>query len=379
MRFFPVFCLTLTLLPGTRFAHALESLPQTLYPGLEYLLQVADAGIPFTPDQIMPLVTFVTSTPEGASLSMQERDGATGAFHSFVLHSDLARIIDYAYNPHIPIYATMPSSISDQEWLSPDVRKALGQLPEALASGQTTLVRGLETETITPDANTGGYYTYQQKRAVAVFQGPKGPVLMSISFQDKPSEVGRKGYVVGEDADWNYLYSQEKGLTKTGLGWVSSYMYKASSILIFAADEQTGVVRAGSFKWLRAGWAGMNMVRQSHILGGIERFAAGLKTVLESPRLPPVTELASIYQNLLTETTDDLRLMVRPYVDSLAHQKAGKLVSPFTELLTSGTYLHGMSEQEMIRILFLEFLKARLGQMSFVPLTQYEKMAPAQP
>ena len=45
-----------------------------------------------------------------------------------------------------------------------------------------------------------------------------------------PSNIGRKGCVVGDDANWNYLYSDETGLTKTGLGWVDSYMYDAHSI-----------------------------------------------------------------------------------------------------------------------------------------------------
>ena len=92
--------------------------------------------------------------------------------------------------------------------------------------------------TITPDAHTGGYYQYMQDVAVAVFPGPSGPVLVSVSVQAEPSEVGHKGCVVGRDADWNYLYSGEKGLNKTGLGWVDSYMYSAHSALVLVSDTE---------------------------------------------------------------------------------------------------------------------------------------------
>jgi hypothetical protein len=212
-------------------------------------------------------------------------------------------------------------------------RDALKLLPKALEQGNTLLVRGTEREIITPDANTGGYYSYTQDRAVAVFQGPTGPVLVSVGCQTKPSDIGRKGYVVGEDADWNYLYSEETGLTKTGLGWVDSYMYNAHSIIVFVADSSSGTIRAGSFKWLNAGWAKVNMVKQSHIINGIKRFTADFKAVLESSRLPETQELAAIYEELKSGSTETLRQMVAPYLEAIGESGTpGLAIQEFARL-----------------------------------------------
>jgi hypothetical protein len=52
-------------------------------------------------------------------------------------------------------------------------------------------------------------------------------------------------------------------------------------------DPVTTKVRCAVFKWLRAGWSGINMVRSKHIYNGLKRFAKPLKEILEYPSLPP--------------------------------------------------------------------------------------------
>jgi hypothetical protein len=74
---------------------------------------------------------------------------------------------------------------------------------------------------------------------VTVLPGPTGPVLISVSSQNDLSEVGKKGCIVGDDKNWNYLYSNETGLNKTGMGWVDSYMYYAHSVLIYVGDSSS--------------------------------------------------------------------------------------------------------------------------------------------
>jgi len=343
-------CLLGLLVFGTAAAAqatGLKSIPDSLYPGLEYLLTIPSSNSDIAPDQLSQIVSFVASSEAETSMSMQDREKASGAFYSFTLRGDLSRVVDYVYNPEIPVYVTMPSSVRDQEWLDPATKDALKLLPKALDRGETLLVRGTEREIITPDANTGGYYSYNQDRAVAVFQGPTGPVLVSVGCQTEPSEIGRKGCVVGEDSDWNYLYSEEKGLNKTGLGWVDSYMYNAYSIIVFVSDSSTGTIRVGSFKWLNAGWAKVNMVKQSHIINGIKRFTADFKAVLESSRLPAAQELAAMYRELKSGSVETLRQMVAPYLAAI--EGSGTLSSSFKKLLASGQYLQNMNQQDWSR------------------------------
>lgn len=352
-------------------AESLKPVPESLYPELEYLLTVPQGSADLAPDKLNAIVSFVAATPQGVSMAMRDRDKAAGAFHSFSLRGNLARVVDYAYNPDIPVYVTMPSSVRDQEWLDPATRDALKGLARAVEQGGSFQLRGREREIITPDANTGGYYAYRQDRAMAVFPGPTGPVLVSVACQNEPSDIGRKGLVVGPDSDWNYLYSAETGLTKTGLGWVDSYMYQAYSVLVLVSDTEAGVVRVGSFKWLNAGWAKVNMVKQMHIVNGIKRFAADFKAVLESPRLPQAGELAAMYRDLQGNSPESLRAQVAPYLDAIAAgESSSSLAGPFKKLLTSGEYLRDMSREEMVKIVLKEFLKQRLGRQTLIQVAR---------
>ena len=366
-------CLLGLLVFGTAVptqALALNSIPDSLYPGLEYLLTLPTSNSDIAPEKLSEIISFIGSGEAEASMAMKEREKASGAFCAFTLQGDLARVIDYVYNPDVPVYVTMPSSVRDQEWQDPATRDALKLLPSALSKGDTLLVRSSEREIITPDANTGGYYSYSQDRAVAVFQGSTGPVLVSVGCQTEPSGIGRKGCVVGNDADWNYLYSDETGLNKTGLGWVDSYMYNAHSIIVFVADSSSGTIRVGSFKWLNAGWAKVNMVKQSHIINGIKRFTADFKAVLESSRLPRADELAAVYRELKSDSMDRLRQKVAPYLEALASSgESGSLSSSFKKMLASGEYLRNMNQQELVKVLLKEFLKQRLGRASLIQVS----------
>jgi hypothetical protein len=359
-------------------AESLQPVPESLYPELEYLLTVPGGSADVSPEKLNAVVAFVASTPQDVSMSMRDRGKASGAFHSFTLRGDLARVVDYAYNPDIPVYVTMPSSVREQEWLDPATREALRGLPRAVGQGGPFMLRGREREIITPDANTGGYYAYRQDRAMSVFAGPTGPVLVSVACQNEPSDIGRKGLVVGEDSGWNYLYSGETGLTKTGLGWVDSYMYSAYSVLVLVSDVEAGVVRVGSFKWLDAGWAKVNMVKQSHIVNGIKRFASDFKAVLESPRLPRARELADMYRDLRDDSPESLRALVGPYLDAIAAGPSS-LSGPFKKLLASGDYLRDMSREEMVKIVLKEFLKQRLGRQTLIQVAQVGTPGAAHP
>jgi hypothetical protein len=188
-------------------------------------------------------------------------------------------------------------------------------------------------------------------------------VLISVSSQNELSEVGKKGCVVGDDTDWNYLYSGEEGLNTTGLGWVNSYMYHAQSVLIYVADSPSNVIHVGSFKWLNAGWAKMNMVNSSHILSGIKRFARDFKSVLEAPGLPKALVIEDKYRRLKQSDEQGLRRMVSTYLQALSSSGDSEVHSnPFKSLLSSGEYLEQMTREELVRILLLEYVKRSIGK-----------------
>ncbi len=239
---------------GAAYGDEQPSVPENVYPDLEYILSLTQSSADLDPEQLSGLIDFVGSVSDDSGMTLKERQGASGAFYGFTVRGDFSQVLDYVYNPDIPLYVTMPSSLRQHEWLTPHVLEPLRVLPRQVTTdGDVRLVRGRDREAVTPDTNTGGYYVYDQDRIVAILPGPAGPVLISVSSQNDLSEVGKKGCIVGNDQDWNYLYSQETGLNTFGMGWVESYMYYAHSVLVYVADSSANVLHVGSFKWLKCG------------------------------------------------------------------------------------------------------------------------------
>ena len=373
---FTVLLMLFTVYPAN--SEELQVAPKHIYPDLEYILSLFQSSGNLDPNLLSGLINFVSSEPAKSGMILKERQGATGALYTFSVHADLAQVLDYVYNPDIPLYVTMPSSLRKHKWLTPQVGDELRELPRYLESANGIgLVRARDQEVVTPDTNTGGYYKYDQDRLVIIIPGPTGPVLISVSSQNDLSEVGKKGCVVGDDKDWNYLYSGEKGLNMMGLGWVSSYMYQAHSILIYVADSSSDIIHVASFKWLNAGWAKMNMVKSSHILQGIKRFAFDFKAVIEAPGLPDAPVLAEKYRELLQSSEQGLRKRVSVYLQALKNSGDSELLSnPFKNLLTSGEYLQQMSHEELVKVVLMEYIKKCIGKESLINVASFEKKSP---
>jgi hypothetical protein len=346
-----------------------------VYMGVDHIISLSKSTADIKPELLSDLINFVSSTPPDLGSPLRERNDAQGAFYKFAIQGDLSRILDYVYNPNIPCYVAMPSSLHLQEWVTPETLLELENLPKKLeARGVPYVLRGRDRETITPDTNTGAYYKYDQDRLVVSLPGPRGPVLVSVSSQTNKSEVGKKGCVAGDDKNWSYLYSDKVGLSKAGLGWVSSYMYYAESMIIYVVDSLSGVIHIGIFKWLDAGWASMNMVNSNHILTGIKRFASDFTRVLESPDLPAPTIIAAKYRQFQESSKQSLQQAVLPYLQSLVSSgTSGECSGQFNTLLSSGEYLQKMSHEEMVKILMLEYLKESIREQPTIkPATKLQ-------
>lgn len=349
-----IFCLLAFVTPG--ICQEKEAIYPEVSSGLDHVFDLYDQNAELDTDKLKELVTFVRESPDDLSLPLAKKKNANGSFYVFSVNIDMDQLLNYAYNPDIPAYLTAPSSIQYSKWLDQDsILTMKSILEQGTEKTKTTLFRGQDSETITPDTNTGGYYTYTLDRIMALIKDQSGPVFLSASRQSKPSDVGKKGCVAGNDNNWDYLYSEEVGLNKMGLGWVDSYMYRADSIIVYAADLSKGIVKVGLFKWLDAGWAKMNMVNSSHILEGTKRFATSFKTVLESPSLPEADELIKKQQELVGTSQEELRTLVTPYIEKLISTDAAKSCSgTIKKQLESGEYVQQMSPEEMVRILLLK-------------------------
>jgi hypothetical protein len=276
-------------------------IPEELDAGINYLyglVQSEDDETDFDPRNVGPILDFVIRPAKNDPLFyMDEIDGASSAYYGFDIPVDLHRFLKYSYNPRIPDALFCPSSIRFSTWRKVNGTQNLfpklwTHLPDPK---RPVMVKGLEHMENTPDLSSGAFFSYDLLRAVILFRHNGNNVLLSVSKQTGLSEVGKKGLIIGEDSAWNYLYTDLEGLTKPGLGWVRSQIYDSFSIIVYY--EQEGRIRCGAFKWLNAGWAGINFVKKSHIYSGLERFAQAYHEIFSKP-LPEPEEIESFFSGL---------------------------------------------------------------------------------
>jgi hypothetical protein len=340
--------------------------------GIAYLFSVLKSKeSSFDVQKVSGLLDFVVSEKGGeANMDPGKRENATGAYFFSDVKAPLSKVIKYAYNPKIPAYLTLPSVIRLGGWqVKPtgpvtDVWERVGDVKVPL------MTRGVEYEEITPDTTTGAYYRYDMDRLMVLLKYRGKVFFISATRQMNPSTVGKQGVIIGPDSDWNYFYSGQKGLSQAGLGWVSSYMYDAFSVsILFEPGASKTQTRFTTFKWLRAGWGGINMVKRENIIEGCKRFASGFKKVMESPQLPEAAHLIDMYAGIKNLSDQDLTARLQPIgkaLQKLSRTDPGLSRSDFRELIESGKYLRGMSREEQENLLMSEYMKFAIGKPSFL-------------
>ncbi len=239
------------------------------------------------------------------------------------------------------------------------------------------IIHGLQHDSNTPDLNTGVYHEYDLKRTLILLNYKGRQVFLSISKQVNQSKVGKKGFILGKDNDWNYYYSGEPGTAKTGIGWAKTYIYDFFSIGVYVETGSAPMsLRVGHFNWLNAGWLGINFVKSMHILDGLKRFANNFKVVLESSQLPTQNEIISVYQRLLNMSVVDLN---RKYAElqkasRQSAERIGKIGRSESDKIIS---FANVSREQMVEELMLEYLKMTLGKPTLLGKQYFSYTVPA--
>lgn len=353
--------------------------PMAVVPGLKHLLAFVKNGREpvFDKDRVAGVIDFVTAPKKEEKIySIPNGEEGPSAYYELQVDKSLACILEYAYNPEVPSILVSPSSTRLSYWKTIQGRKQplpklWRQLP---ATEEPYIIHGVETIENTPDLHTGAYYRYDLDRTLILLQDRGHNVLLSLSGQNEASEVGKKGAVVGPDDQWNYLYSEKKGLNKFGMGWVDSYMYSSYSVIVYyETREPTPRVKVGIFKWLRAGWKNINMVKTHHIHNGLIRFSDTYKEILENRSLPDPDDLAAFWSRVEKVEPGRLKKMMRAYFQSLAtvYSDDESLSAGWVEnILNDESSVEGMGRREMQTVLFLEYLKKALGKQQVINIDQ---------
>jgi hypothetical protein len=318
----------------------------------------------FDERDITTLADYMLSAKKARTSVLPESGGCPGAYHEFDTNIVFPRFMEYSFNSLIPAVITRPSSLRYSFWRDPQGK--IKNLPDnwgsILQAGKPFILHGLQHDSNTPDLTTGVYYKYDLKRTLILTHYKGRPVLVSISKQIDRSRVGEKGFILGNDGDWTYYYSGEPGSAKSGLGWVKSYIYDYFSVSIYAESGTTPArLRTGVFQWIKAGWSGINFVKPSHIIRGMERFARNNRIILESHGLPAPNQIIAAYQGLLKMPASDLtsKYQLLQQARRTAALQGGK-ISQAKARAPSST--DNPSKEQMVEELMLEYLKGALGR-----------------
>jgi hypothetical protein len=358
---------------STTVVAAERPLPDNIQPGLQVLLKLTGDSRATTiePLALKPLIDFIRKEKSAGDQYFSTSDDLLDplVYHEFELRQPLATILEYAFNPRIPSHVLALSSIRQSYWkkingqsqpFPQDIAERLADLPSPL------VIHGIEHEEIAPDLNSGAYYSYDLVRTLVMCQVEGRAVWISLARQRDLSDIGRKGFVLGPDNGWDYLYSGEKGINKMGLGWVESYMYDAFSAIVYVQEnDSTPLVRCGIFKWLRAGWSDMNFVKRSHIRRGLERYAGTFQEILEAPQLPAPSSIAAVAVEISGMSRSQLQDRARRHLQSLQSRFGSEKHFPdkwFAQAVENGTYLEQLTRPQLEAMVFLEYMKAALGR-----------------
>lgn len=346
-------------------------IPQTLSAGLQHFLDLVDPArkTSFDPEKVGRVLDFINEPKSRDALYFTDGiSRGSSAYYEFDIQKSLEKLVGYSYNPEIPWIATVPSSVRLLYWLdarrnrqpSPRIGHQLDRLDSPV------VVKGVQYIEITPDTHSGAYYAYDNYQTMVLFKYRQRKILVTISRQVDVSGVGKKGFILGADDNWDYFYSGKPGLTIPALGWVKSYLYSSSGINIYdEVDSAAPKVRCALFKWLKAGWSGINMVRREHIYSGLKRFAKPVKEILEYPSLPSVETMAGDFSRISGFPENALRSKMALYSDILQKRYdgrvgySGKLPA---ELFKSKNFWTQMSQEEMESTLVIEYMKLAVGK-----------------
>jgi hypothetical protein len=244
-----------------------------------------------------------------------------------------------------------------------EIWKSLSTLDKPL------VLRGREYEVTTPDTSTGGYYRYDLDRLTILLQHRSSPLLISVSKMTRPSDVGKRAVIV-DDPNWTYFYSGEKGLSPAILKWMDTYIYDTASVMIFRpAGNNRNVTNVTLFKWLNAGWLGMNMVKPDHIRAGSKRFIENLKYVMESQDMPDDETLAQKYNQMRNLPDKNLDTLIKSYARNFEQyaMKHNELSEDrFSRLIRNGGYAQILNREERVGVLMVEFLKSQFGKQPLI-------------
>jgi len=351
-----------------------EPLAQDVESGLDYLFDVlADKNAAFDATKIKSMLDFVVGMQtDPKDIKPAKRFGGDGICLRKEVSTDLDKILRYFYNPDIPNFLLCPAVLRLSGWHegSEFLARETGIWEELPNLTEPVMVRGREFEANTPDSFAEAYYSYDLDRLIVLLKHAGKNVAISISVQEDQSDVGRKGAIL-DDKEWDYFYSGIEGLNKGLISWMDTFMYKSGSVQVFV--ENDAVAPRSSvflFKWLNAGWSGMNVVKRSHIYDGSLRYARSFSKILESTTLTPEL-VADGLRGVTTMPEGEMNSLIEEYSKNfeIRFKDDPKLKKrSYAKVIANGGYAKVLDTDARKSVLALEKLKSLMGMETLVDM-----------
>lgn len=342
-------------------------LDESIESGLDHLFaMLEDKSVAFDQSQVAAMLDLVVNgTEDPRDIKPAKRYEGNGVCLRHSFRSDLDTLMRYFYNKDIPSFLLSPSSLRFSNWYADsEFMQRDTPLWEELDNLDAPVVtRGVEFESCTPDSFGEAYFTYDVNRLLVLLKYQGRNVLVSVSKQKDVSDVGRKGAII-DDSEWDYFYSGIEGINRGLIGWMDTFMYNSASVLVFV--EQDKAQKQASlflFKWLKAGWSGMNVVKRQHIYEGTVRYSRSLAKVLENPTLTP-EELAVGMSEVSSLSDSQVDALIEQYAVNFERRfkEDPKLQKrSYAKIIADGGYAEVMDERARRYTVYLEKLKSMLG------------------
>lgn len=356
-----------------------DKLAKDVEASLDHVFDVLKKDAPFEPAKAQAMLAFIDATKDPKDIEPAKRFDGRGICLRGTVASDLDRILKYFYNPAIPNYLLCPAVLRMSGWHegSEILTRGKGLWDDLAELAQPVQVRGREYEATTPDAFAEAYYLYDLNRLMILLKHEGRNVLISVTEQEDKSDVGRKGAILN-DLQWDYFYSGLEGLNKGMIGWMDTFTYSSGSVQVYIENAEQTETTVFLFKWLRAGWAGMNVVKRSHIYDGTLRYIRSFAKVVETDAMTP-DQMAKAMTIVKSYSDADVDRLIGEYsVNFEARFKDDpKLKSKdYAKIIADGGYAEVLDAKARRSIIGLEMLKALLGMETLVSLGDIPSVEP---
>lgn len=248
---------------------AMRALPVEASEPIEALFAFsADPHGTFDPGAVKPLVDFVrTACAADSGWELPERNGAAGSAYVVKIKVPFAHYLALNFHPGVPDYAVFPASLRYSACLDSNAMQrayaCIGAGPTGAQDYVSARVSGMEE--ITPNPESGSYFSYTNSRIFLRCKVEGRDVVFSCSETTAPSTFSLRGVPVGSLGQALFYYSEKPGLNMKGMTWMLSQIRNSTTLSVYVAlgSNETAVT---TFAWLNAGWKGLNVTRSAHIL-----------------------------------------------------------------------------------------------------------------